>query len=106
MGTIAPLGSAKDTNPKSSQIMGKFVSAQLAAAQSQENQSTDGAVSYEVPSQVAYDGHRLNDADQDAVYVDLGKYLLDETLSTLAKDILDSVEDKGTFDYLACQARH
>jgi len=58
-----------------------------------------------VPSQVAYDGQRLSDTDQDKVYVDLSKYLLDETLFSLAKDCLDYVEDKSTFDYLANQAK-
>lgn len=62
-------------------------------------------MSYEVPSQVAYEGQRLTSTDQDAVYVDVSKFLLDETLCGLAKDCLDYVEDKSTFDYQANLAR-
>lgn len=54
---------------------------------------------------MAFEGQRLNNADQDAVYVDLSKYLLDETLSSLAKDCLEYVDDKSTFEYTANLAR-
>lgn len=66
IGRVAELGSSKENVPKSSAVMMKFHAAQQAAQASQaaENQSQDGNTgSYEVMSQVAFDGHRLNSAD-------------------------------------------
>lgn len=105
MERVQKLGSAQENCPKASQTMTRFIQAQQATL-SQDNQSQEGNPSYEVPSQIAFDGHRLNDQDQDCVYLDLSKYLLDETLFSLSKDCLEYVNDKQTFDYLANTARY
>lgn len=102
VGKVTEVGKSKEAVPKASTSMMKFQQAQQQQAQVTENQSQDGSSgNYEVPSQVAFDGQRLNSADQDAVYIELSKYLLDETLYVLAKDCLEYIEDKNTFDFLA-----
>jgi predicted Zn-dependent protease len=47
---IPALGESKDNAPKSSTSMMKFIAAQQQAASVQENQSQEGAASYEIPS--------------------------------------------------------
>jgi hypothetical protein len=47
-----------------------------------------------VPSQIAFDGHRLNSTEYDSVILELSQYLVDENLYANAGTCLELVHDK------------